>query len=235
MAGFEYHNHVLRGLQMQNQQNSPIVIQPKTKANASIIWLHGLGAQNNDLVPLVAELALPEALAVRHVFPQAPIRPVTINQGYPMPAWYDINGNELINREDEPGILASEQIIKDLIQSEISHGLAPEQIFLAGFSQGGAMALFAGLRYPKRLGGIIGLSCYLPLYRQYPPNGFDKTVPIFLAAGKFDPVVRYDWSFLMKQLLETVGYNAIQWQEYPMEHSICAEEVMDIGKWLRLQ
>lgn len=220
---------------MQESQEVPIVIQPPKKPVASIIWLHGLGARGDDLAPIGSELVarLPEVFAVRHVFPQAPTRPVTINQGYAMPAWYDINGGELVNREDQIGILASEELIKGYIASEIAAGFLPQQIYLAGFSQGGAMALFTALRYPKQLGGVIALSCYLPLSRQHPPNGLHKDLPIFMGVGTVDPVVQYSWSVMMRQLLESAGYSAIKWREYAMEHSICAEEIKDIGQWLQ--
>lgn len=217
----------------QNNKREPLTLQPQITPIASIIWLHGLGASADDLVPVAKTLKLADNIAVRHIFPHAPMRPVTLNQGFVMPAWYDITGPELTHREDETGILASEKMLVELIDAEITKGMHPSQIYLAGFSQGGAQALFTGLRYQHRLGGIIALSCYLPLATKYFTTITHKNLPIFMAAGTFDPIVQLNWSAMTRQHLLEQGCTTVAWHVYPMEHSISLEEIVDITAWFK--
>ena len=200
---------------------------------ASVIWLHGLGADGNDFVPIVPELRLPPKLAIRFVFPHAPIRPVTINNGMRMRAWYDIAATDLTNRADLGGVRQSASELEALIGRERARGIAADKIVLAGFSQGGAIALYAGVRYRERLAGIMALSTYLigPDTLATDASPANAEVPIFMAHGTADPVVRYAWGEASKRVLESRGY-AVEWHGYPMEHSVCIEEVWAIGAWL---
>ena len=207
--------------------------EPSTPARSSIIWLHGLGADGHDFEPIVPELGLAEDLAVRFIFPHAPERAVTINGGMVMRAWYDILGLDIRRDEDIEGLRASETQVRTLVEREVSRGVSEERIVLAGFSQGGAIALQAGVRHPRRLAGIMALSTYLTLPEQLeseadPANG---DCPIFMAHGTHDPVVPYEGGQLSRQALEAQGYE-IEWREYPMQHSVCAEEIADISSWL---
>lgn len=203
----------------------------KTKATGSVIWLHGLGADGHDFVDIVPQLRLPEDLSIRFIFPHAPIRPVTVNAKMRMRAWYDIYSlNDLAN-EDEAGILQTEKSIDELIRAEIDNGIASDRIILAGFSQGGAMALFSGLRYPKPLGGILALSTYLPLANHSPLNPANQQIPIFMAHGRFDPVLPLSLGQQSYALLKKLNY-PIEWHEYPMEHQVCYEEIIAAGQWL---
>ena len=210
-----------------------IEIETGPNPTHSVIWLHGLGADGNDFAPLVPAMQLPESLAVRFVFPHAPVQPVTINGGMAMRSWYDILEPTLVRREDEAGILASEQAIHTLIEHEIARGIPSENILLAGFSQGCAMTLHTGLRFPKRLAGLIGLSGYLPLADRaaaafHPAN---RDTPMFVAHGSHDPVVALERGLASKDLLLAHGYN-VQWHTYPMAHSVCPEEVGDIARFM---
>jgi phospholipase/carboxylesterase len=200
---------------------------------ASVIWLHGLGADGNDFVPIVPELRLPPQIAIRFVFPHAPIRPVTINNGMRMRAWYDIAAADLTNRADLGGVRQSASELEALIERERARGIAAGKIVLAGFSQGGAIALYAGVRYRERLAGIMALSTYLigPDTLATEASPANAEAPIFMAHGTADPVVRYVWGEASKRLLEARGY-AVEWHSYPMEHSVCIEEVRAIGAWL---
>ena len=211
-----------------------IELQTRETPQASIIWLHGLGADGHDFVPLVRELDLHGVLPLRFVFPHAPVIPVTINNGYQMRAWYDIRTPDFISREDEAGVRTSQHAIEQLIERENARGIPCERIVLAGFSQGGAITLQTGLRYPQRLAGLLALSTYLPLLdstaKERAPANLD--VPIFMAHGTQDAIVPYPRGILSKEHLTTLGY-AVQWQEYPMQHSVCADEVADIAHWLR--
>jgi phospholipase/carboxylesterase len=203
---------------------------------ATVIWMHGLGADGNDFVPIVNELDLAGAPAIRFVFPHAPMRPVTINNGYVMRAWYDVSFGDLEGRSrkaDEKGVRESQAQISQLIACENSRGIAAGSIVLAGFSQGGAVALHTGLRHPERLAGVMALSTYLPLAESFaqeaaPANA--KTA-LFMAHGTHDPVVPYAMGSGSRDLLQQAGY-AIEWHDYPMQHSVCLEEVADIGRWL---
>jgi len=200
---------------------------------ASIIWLHGLGADGNDFVPIVSELRLPESLRVRFVFPHAPVRAVTINNGMRMRAWYDIAAADLNSRADLIGVRESQAQLEALIERENARGMPSERIVLAGFSQGGAIALYTGLRHAERLAGIMALSTYLiaPDKLATEASAANRGVPIFMAHGTADPVVRFQWGEASKRMLEAAGY-PIEWHTYRMEHSVCLEEVQAIGTWL---
>jgi phospholipase/carboxylesterase len=197
---------------------------------AAVIWLHGLGADGHDFEPIVPELKLPKP--VRFVFPHAPVRPVTINSGMRMRAWYDIlqlGGGA----EDEPGLRASQKIVEGLIARENARGIAAGKIVLAGFSQGGAIVLQTGLRYPERLAGILALSTYLPLARSVEAerSAANRDMPIFMAHGLYDDLIPVDRAQASRQRLEALGYR-IEWHEYPMPHSVCAPEIADIAAFL---
>jgi phospholipase/carboxylesterase len=200
----------------------------------AVIWLHGLGADGHDFEPIVPELVRPGERALRFVFPHAPIRPVTLNGGFAMRAWYDIVALDRRGPEDEPGIRASQATIEALIGREHARGIPSERIVLAGFSQGGAVALFAGARYPQRLAGILGLSCYLLLTGHWAAEraAANLATPIFLAHGTQDPVVLPALGEDARRELTAQGY-AVEWHTYSMPHSVCPQEVADIAAWLR--
>lgn len=208
------------------------VKEPQQQAQACVIWMHGLGADAQDMAGLAAQL--PVTVAIRHVFIDAPVRPVTINNHVPMRAWYDIVGVKLIDREDHEGILQSELMIRQVIDSQLAEGFVSEQIFLAGFSQGGAMALFTGLQMATPLAGIIALSAYLPLATVCNMS-LDNRTPIFAAGGQYDQIVLPAWTKQSVEGLQSRGFQQITWHEYPMEHAICAEEVKDLARWLNTQ
>jgi len=210
-----------------------IEIETAPSPRASIIWLHGLGADGHDFVPIVPELGLPKTLAVRFVFPHAPMRAVTINGGAVMRAWYDVVAAGGDRREVEPGVRESARRVEALIDRERSRGVPDSTIVLAGFSQGGAMALYTGLRHPARLAGIMALSCFLPLADSVAGEGSaaNRDVPIFMAHGIHDPMIPLTRGRHARDLLIGLGYR-IEWHEYPMPHSVCAEELADITAWL---
>ncbi|MEE9451757.1 MAG: alpha/beta hydrolase-fold protein [Gammaproteobacteria bacterium] len=211
-----------------------IAIEPQTNANACIIWLHGLGACGDDLKPLANSLQFSESCAIRHIIPHAPSRPITLNQGMVMPAWFDIDGAGVTAKEDEAGVKQSQQAIVRLIDAEVNRGIDPQRIILAGFSQGGAMALYAGVNYPKRLGGLVALSAFLPLKERKQYNASVHTdMPIFMAGGEKDQLVLLKWSFMSKQALSFYGFKHITWHSYPIEHCISSQEVTDLGQWLQ--
>ena len=199
----------------------------------TVIWMHGLGADGWDFVPIVRELPLPEGLDLRFIFPHAPTRPVTINNGYVMRAWYDIAMQDLARRADEHGIRESQRAIEHLVQRERDRGVPCDRIVLAGFSQGGAIALQTGLRYGETLAGIVALSTYLPLEESLDQevSAANRRTPIFMAHGTEDPIVPVDLAQASRQKLEARGFN-VQWHEYPMPHSVCAEEVEALARWL---
>ena len=214
-----------------------IEIETGKNPAASVIWMHGLGADGNDFVPIVKELDLSGTAAVRFVFPHAPMRPVTINNGYVMRAWYDVSFGDLegkSRRADEKGVRDSEAQVGELIQREVQRKIAATNIVLAGFSQGGAIALQTGLRYPENLAGIMALSTYLPLAAALPQEASpaNRKTPIFLAHGTHDPVVPHLMGANSRTTLAGLGYD-VEWHEYPMQHSVCLEEIQDIGAWLR--
>jgi phospholipase/carboxylesterase len=200
---------------------------------ATVIVLHGLGADGNDFVPFVQELDLTAVGPVRYVFPHAPTMPVTINGGYIMRAWYDILGADMARREDEAGLRRSMAEITALIDAERASGIAASRIVLAGFSQGAAMTLLTGLRYPERLAGLVGMSGYLPLAGRLTAerSTANDDVPVFLAHGRGDPVVPYAAGVATRDALRSMGY-PVEWHEYPMQHSVCMEEVADLNRWL---
>lgn len=203
----------------------------KEKAQACLIWLHGLGADASDMMGLVEQLHFHD-MPLRHVFLDAPSIPVTINGGIVMPAWYDILGIQLADREDKAGIQQSAALIAQAMSTQVDEGLAYEKIFLAGFSQGGAMALHTALNTPQRLGGVIALSAYLPLATDTKPV-LDQATPFFMGSGEFDPVVLPAWTQQSQDWLLAHGYKAIAAHKYPMEHTICYEEAHDVSAWVR--
>jgi phospholipase/carboxylesterase len=214
-----------------------IEIETAPNPAAAVIWMHGLGADGNDFAPIVPELALGSLPAVRFIFPHAPMQPVTLNNGQVMRAWYDVSFGDLEGRSrqaDEKGVRTSQAAIGKLIARENKRGIASRQIVVAGFSQGGAIALEAGLRYPERLAGIMALSTYLPLAAKLEAEASaqNKDVPIFFAHGSHDPVIPLPMAVASRDKLRELGYN-VDWHEYPMQHSVCMAEVADISAWLR--
>ncbi|MEP6558272.1 MAG: dienelactone hydrolase family protein [Burkholderiales bacterium] len=214
--------------------NPPIEIETGANPTAAVILMHGLGADGNDFVPICNELDLSGVGPVRFVFPNAPVMPVTVNNGYSMPAWYDIFGANLVQREDEAGLRRSLASIEQLIAHEKQRGIPARRIVIAGFSQGCAMALLTGLRHKERLAGIAALSGYLPLAATTGAERSEgnRDVPIFQAHGQRDGVIPIARAEASRDALVALGYE-VQWHAYPMEHSVCAEEIMDLGTWLQ--
>lgn len=202
-----------------------------SKINASVIWLHGLGADGYDFAPIVEELKLPN---IRFILPHAPVRPVTMNNGYIMPAWYDLYGLTAGGREDEAGIKVSQQYINSLIELEIERGVPASRIVLAGFSQGGAMVLHTALRYPQKLAGVMALSTYLPLKNllETELNTANAHTPIFMAHGIYDEVITLERSQISLKLLQDRQI-PVSWHEYNMAHSVCPQEINDIRNFLQ--
>jgi phospholipase/carboxylesterase len=217
---------------MDNSLLETIEVETGAKPSATVIWMHGLGADGHDFEPIVSELRLPSSLPVRFVFPHAPVRPVTLNQGMAMRAWYDILELGGV-REDGEGLRASQSSVEALIAQEASRGIAAERIVLAGFSQGGAIAFQAGLRHPHRLAGLMALSTYLPLAGTVEDERHEgnREVPIFMAHGTSDPMIAIGRAQQSRKMLEALGYR-IEWHEYPMPHSVCPQEIGDISRWL---
>ena len=208
-----------------------ITLESGKQPQHSIIWLHGLGADGQDFVPIAGELKLP--VAVRYIFPHAPQRPVTINGGFVMRAWYDIASQSIDAQQDEAGIRTSQIAVEALIAQEMARGISPGNIFLAGFSQGGAIALHTALRQTAPLGGVLALSTYLPLADSAVREVLASTraTPIFMAHGRSDPVIPYALGAVSRDALLKFGY-AVEWHEYAMQHSVCEEELRDIEAWL---
>ena len=243
MRGAEYNPATSENIaSMNNNVILPAVeMSSALPVTASVIWMHGLGADGYDFVDIIPELQLPHTLGVRFIFPHAPQRPVTINGGYVMRAWYDLLSSDSSgisssdsSIEDDAGIRASEQAICALIQREIDKGIPASRIILAGFSQGGAIALHTGLRYPQRLAGILGLSTYLPLasslrVERHPANA---GVPVLMLHGYDDTVIAIEEAESSCEVLKDCGYT-VEWRAYPMTHSLCSQEIYDIGVWLR--
>ena len=196
---------------------------------ACIIWLHGLGADASDMAGLAAQMRIPAA-SCKHVFLDAPFRAITINNGMRMRAWYDIVGDKLTDREDEQGISEAQQQILTAVDEQIVAGFDSKQIFLAGFSQGGAMALYTALHQPKPLAGVVMLSAYLPLARQASAL-MPKDTPLFMACGRFDPLVLPKWTQETLNWIKNHGYHKVSWYEYSMQHTICHEEIADLSCW----
>lgn len=197
----------------------------------SIIWLHGLGADGQDFVPIAEELNLPAA--VRYIFPHAPHRPVTINGGFVMRAWYDIASDRIDAEQDEEGIRQSATGVVALIEREVARGIPHRSIFLAGFSQGGAIALHVAMRLETPLAGVLALSTYLPLSHKATAEATadSRNTPIFMAHGKYDSIVPHALGLASRNHLDALGY-AVQWHEYPMQHTVVEEELRDIEAWL---
>jgi phospholipase/carboxylesterase len=210
-----------------------IELETQQQPDAAIIWLHGLGADGNDFVPIAQELRLPSTLRIRFIFPHAPIRPITINQGYPMRGWYDITSLDVAGRDDADGILASSEAVSRLCDGQVTRGIRHERIVLAGFSQGGAIALHCGLRQARRLAGIMALSCYLPRAASLETEAAaaNRDTPVFMAHGRMDSVVAIEFGNQARQLLDQLDYT-INWRDYPMGHSVSADEITDIRRWL---
>jgi phospholipase/carboxylesterase len=214
-----------------------VEIETGPNPSGSVIWLHGLGADGHDFEPIVPELRLPGSLALRFVFPHAPVRPVTINGGMSMRAWYDIFSLDRDGPVDEDGIRQSGLILDGLIRREQKRGIDARRIVVAGFSQGGAIALHSALRFPDRLAGLMALSTYLPLHSYFAAEVLDndsagnKDLPIFMAHGSFDPVLPFQMGRSSADLLIKSGFN-VEWHDYPMAHAVCAEEIEDIREWL---
>ena len=211
-----------------------VEIESAPGPTAAIVWLHGLGADGHDFEPIVPELALPAGLAVRFVFPHAPMRAVTLNNGFVMRAWYDLYDLRDDGRVDEKGLRAGAAQIDALIARENERGVPPERIVLAGFSQGGALALHTGLRHRDRLAGIMGLSSYLPYSAALATQASDanKSTPVFLGHGRLDPVLPYAAGERARDTLKSLGYD-VTWKSYQMPHSVCPEELGDISAFLR--
>jgi phospholipase/carboxylesterase len=205
-----------------------IEVETGPSPTASIIWMHGLGADGHDFEPIVPEIRL--SAPVRYVFPHAPQQPVTINHGMVMRAWYDVTGR---SDEDDAGLRRSQQLVESLVAAERGRGVPARRIVLAGFSQGGAMALQTGLRHTERLAGIMALSCYVPLSStvRAEANPASRDVPIFMAHGTYDQVIPVERAEIGRNVLVKLGYR-VEWHTYPMPHSVCAEEIADISAWL---
>ena len=211
-----------------------IQIETNDNPEIAIIWMHGLGADGNDFVPMVRELDLAGLPGIRFIFPHANTMPVTINNGYVMRSWYDITGLELGRREDENGLRASQKDIEAFIEREKARGIPASRIILAGFSQGCAMTIQTGLRHPEQLAGLLCLSGYVPLSAKLPTERTDasKSTPIFMAHGRYDNVVPFNRAEASRDLLVSLGYQ-LEWHEYAMQHTLCLEEVQHISAWLK--
>jgi phospholipase/carboxylesterase len=214
-----------------------VEIDPTKDARGTVIWLHGLGADGHDFEPVVPELQLPHTVPLRFVFPHAPLRPVTLNGGMTMRAWYDIISLDRSGPQDEQGIRESASSVASLIEREQDRGIAADQIVIAGFSQGGAIAMHASLRFGKKLAGLMSLSSRLPLGERFAaevtnnPNSQARDLPVFMAHGSFDPVLPISLGQQSRVALQGAGYD-VEWHEYPMAHAVCAEEIRDIRNWL---
>ena len=218
--------------------NSPLleVVEVSTARDpqVSIIWMHGLGADGHDFEPIVPQLAAAVGRPLRFIFPHAPVRPVTLNGGMPMRAWYDMLGLDRNSAQDERGIAASANRVTALIRRENERGVSAGHIVLAGFSQGGALALYLGVRYPQRLAGIVALSSYLPMADKLTAeaSAANRATPIFMAHGSFDGVIDESVGLDSRVLLQTQGY-AVEWRTYPMDHAVCEQEIADIAAFLQ--
>jgi phospholipase/carboxylesterase len=215
-----------------NNENA-VIINPPKSATAAIIWLHGLGANGHDFEPIVPYLSSELTEHTRFIFPHAPHRPITINMGMVMPGWYDVVAADLTAQQDAVGIRDSEKLLQDYIKREIERGISPQRIVLAGFSQGGAIALHTGLRYSETLAGIMALSAYLPLADTVANEVHEanRLIPIFMAHGQHDPVIHLAQAEQSYVFLEQLGYE-VEWHDYRMDHQICPDEINDINHWL---
>jgi phospholipase/carboxylesterase len=212
------------------ESEDAVVLEPAAKAEAAVVWLHGLGADGHDFVPIVPELRLPPT--VRFIFPHAAVRPVAINNGMRMRAWYDITPD--MRRQDAAGIAESARIVQGWLEREIAGGVPADRIVLAGFSQGGAITLHTGLRYPHKLAGLLALSTYVPLAEAFAKEARPerKDTPILMCHGQQDGMLPLQLGAWSRDLLKARGFD-VQWREYPMQHQVCAEEIADIAQWLR--
>jgi phospholipase/carboxylesterase len=210
-----------------------VVIQPSASVDASVIWLHGLGADGHDFEPIVPHLGSALTERTRFVFPHAPMRPVTINGGYVMRAWYDVVDADIARRADAAGVHESEEILRGYIEAQVASGIPSERIVVAGFSQGGAIALHSGLRYPQRLAGVLGISSYLPLPSEIAEGRAqaNAATPMFMAHGTQDAVIPVAAGEQSRDFLKDLHYD-IEWHTYPIPHSVCLEEIEDISRWL---
>lgn len=214
-----------------------VEVESGDNMEGSVIWLHGLGADGHDFEPIVPELRLPADLGLRFIFPHAPVRPVTLNGGMSMRAWFDIVSLDRNGPVDEAGIRQSASALTALIEREHQRGIAYEKIVLAGFSQGGAIASHCALRYPQKLGGLMALSTYLPMLGALQAEVAEvktsqaRSLPIFMAHGSFDPVLPIQLGTASRDALRALGFT-VEWHEYPIPHSVCAEEISDISRWL---
>jgi phospholipase/carboxylesterase len=214
-------------------QQDAVIIEPGNEHKASVIWLHGLGADGHDFESIVPELNLSDEAGIRFIFPHAPIRPVTINGGMSMRAWYDVKSPNLRELEDVESIAESHVLINQYIAAEIEKGIPASKIILAGFSQGGAITLYTGLRYPQSLAGLLALSTYLPVPdRLESETSNHKNIPIMMAHGIADPVIPVDQGRTSFQTLKDHGYS-VEWHEYMMQHAVCLEEINAISAWIK--
>ena len=204
---------------------------PSAPANASIIWLHGLGADGHDFMPIIKELKLADSIAPRFILPHAPLMPITINAGYAMRAWYDLYHPDIFSGEDAKGIRSSCNEIEKLVHQERSRGIAASRVLLAGFSQGGALALHTALRFKVKLAGVIALSCYLPLADTLAAEISNKDVPIFMAHGLYDEVIPLRFAELSRDKLREVGCQ-VSWHKYPITHTVSDAEISDVSDWI---
>ena len=213
-----------------------VIVEPQGTHRASIIWLHGLGADGHDFEPIVPELGLPADAGIRFIFPNAPMMPVTINGGMTMRAWYDVRSANLREYEDENSIVNSSALIQQYLKNEIDSGIAAGRIILAGFSQGGAIALHTGLRFDQTLAGVLALSTYLPLPQKLEAEADDanQATKIFMGHGAFDPIIPIDQGRTSAERLKAAGYH-VDFNEYMMEHAVCLEEIKAIGDWINQQ
>lgn len=211
-----------------------IVLEPQVTARACVIWLHGLGADGSDFVPIVPELGLADDAAIRFIFPHASVQPVTINGGMKMRAWFDIYQLGSLDRQDEAGIAASTQRVHALIEEQHAAGIPSAKIVLAGFSQGGAIVLHTATRYPESLAGVLALSTYLPVHAKLAneKTAENQAVPILMCHGSFDPVLPLQLGSWSRDMLVAAGYH-VDWREYPMQHQVCPQEISDIASWLK--
>ncbi len=219
---------------LQRELDDRVILEPGSGVvpNAGVVWLHGLGADGYDFVPIVPQLRFPPGCQPRFVFPHAPVRPVTINGGMRMRAWYDILGFSPADREDEPGIRQSVALVETIIQGEQESGIPANRIVLAGFSQGGAITLHTGLRHARALAGLLSLSAWLPLRNTLgEASAANRRTPILMGHGLYDPVVAIELAEQSRDLLAARGY-PVEWKRYAMEHQVCPEEISDISDWL---
>jgi len=212
---------------------TPDTVEVTTGENpvGSVIWLHGLGADGHDFEPIVPELRLPAGLSLRFVFPHAPVQPVTINGGMAMRSWYDILSFDSEGRADRDGVLKSSALLESLIVREIERDIEPDKIVIAGFSQGGAVAIHTALQTKNNIAGLMALSTYMALPEDAENAVVRKDLPIFMAHGSFDPVLQIDWGRSSAGKLSENGFR-VDWHEYPMEHAVCQQEIADISDWL---